>query len=159
MTGRRFYVKKLLQMTDKNAIEDAVKFVSDGMEVIFPVEGDSMLPFIIGGKDSVVLTQPVKILKRRVYLAWTEGGYYVIHRIEKIKGNRIKLMGDGNLKNGEYCNIEDIKAYVRFYVSKDGKRHYLYSLKRRILVRIWLFLKPLRRFILFIYKKFRTNED
>jgi hypothetical protein len=62
-------------------------------------------------------------------------------------------MGDGNLKTGEFCNREGIKAQVDYVIDSNGKQRYLYSGRRMFATRIWLMLKPLRRYLLFIYKK------
>jgi len=134
-------------------VEAALQFVAEGKEVIFPVRGESMLPFIIGGRESVVLSPVKEISPRHVYLAITDTGVYVIHRLEKTKGDRVKLMGDGNLKFGEFCSRDGIKAQVDYVVGSNGRRRYLYSGGRMFATRIWLMLKPIRRYILYIYKK------
>ena len=45
-------------MNDVTIIKEAVKLVQDGVSVTFPVKGRSMIPFIVGGKESVILQQP-----------------------------------------------------------------------------------------------------
>ena len=42
-------------MTDDVIIKEAVRLVHDGVSVTFPVKGRSMLPFIFGGRESVIL--------------------------------------------------------------------------------------------------------
>ena len=37
-------------MTDNEIIEEAIRLVREGVNVTLPVNGNSMLPFIIGGK-------------------------------------------------------------------------------------------------------------
>ena len=39
-------------MTDNEIIEEAIRLVREGVSVTLPVNGNSMLPFIIGGKES-----------------------------------------------------------------------------------------------------------
>ena len=41
-------------MNDNDVIEEAVRLVQKGVTVTFPVTGQSMLPFIIGGKEGVI---------------------------------------------------------------------------------------------------------
>lgn len=36
-------------MNDKEIIEEAIRLAREGVRVTFPVKGQSMLPFIIGG--------------------------------------------------------------------------------------------------------------
>ena len=40
---------------DHQIIEEAIKLASEGVCVTLPVDGRSMLPFIIGGRESVIL--------------------------------------------------------------------------------------------------------
>ena len=46
-------------ITDERILEEAIRLVDDGVSVTLPVKGQSMLPFIIGGKESVILTKPL----------------------------------------------------------------------------------------------------
>ena len=41
--------------SDNEIIQSAIKLVQEGLRVTFPVKGYSMLPFIIGSKESVDL--------------------------------------------------------------------------------------------------------
>ncbi len=50
-------------MTDNEIIEEAIRLVREGVNVTLPVKGQSMLPFIIGGKESVILHRPGLIEK------------------------------------------------------------------------------------------------
>ncbi len=45
-------------MKDQEAIREVLKLVDEGLSVVLPVKGTSMLPFIIGGKESVILQKP-----------------------------------------------------------------------------------------------------
>ena len=45
-------------VSDNEIIRNAIALVNEGMRVTFPVKGYSMLPFIIGGKESVDLVKP-----------------------------------------------------------------------------------------------------
>ena len=83
--------------SDKVIIEEAIRLVDEGVSVTLPVNGQSMLPFIIGGKESVILQKPVEPKVGDVVLAWVEGCRFVVHRIISIKGNDVVLMGDGNI--------------------------------------------------------------
>ena len=41
-------------MKDNGFIEEALRLVQKGVTVTLPVTGQSMLPFIIGGKEGVI---------------------------------------------------------------------------------------------------------
>lgn len=135
-------------MNDNKIIDEAVALMNDGYSVTLPVSGRSMLPFIIGGKESVILAPPAGLKRGIVALAWVENRRYVLHRIERIEGERVTLMGDGNLVGREHCYIGDIKAIATHVVDSNQKRHYLYTRWRKTASEIWWALLPLRRYIL-----------
>ena len=139
-------------ISDIRIIEEAVKLVDDGVIVTLPVNGTSMLPFIIGGRESVILQKPRQPKIGDVVLAWVEGCRYVVHRIIRVDGENVTLMGDGNLAGTEHCTTGDLKAIATHVVSRDGKRHDLYCPWRQRASRFWWHLRPIRRYLLAIYR-------
>jgi hypothetical protein len=140
-------------VTDHEIIEEAILLVDEGVSVTLPVNGNSMLPFIIGGKESVILQQPELPKVGGVVLAWADGYRYVVHRIVRIDGERVTLMGDGNLIGTEHCLIGDIKARVTHVVDAKGRTHYLYKGWRKLAAKVWFWLRPVRRYLLAIYRR------
>ena len=139
-------------MKDNDIIEEAIRLVREGVNVTLPVNGYSMLPFIIGGKESVILHPSGQIDVGDVVLAWVNGCRYVVHRIVRIDGDRITLMGDGNLTT-EHCALSDIKARVTHVVDAKDKTHYLYNTWRMLGAKVWYWLRPIRRYLLAIYRR------
>ena len=139
-------------MNDRVIIEEACRLVSEGVCVTLPVNGQSMLPFIIGGKESVILQKPIDLQVGHVVLAWADGNHFVVHRITQIDGTAITLMGDGNLVGTEHCQLSDVRALATHVVDSEGRKHDLYSKWRMRGVCLWNFLHPLRRYILGIYR-------
>ena len=121
--------------------------------VVLPVRGYSMLPFIIGDVDSVELVKPEKVEVGDVVLAWINDCRYVVHRVIKVDGDDVQLMGDGNLGGDEHCKISDVAAKAEYVVSPNGRRAYLYSPWRVRASRLWWKIKPVRRWILAIYRR------
>ena len=140
-------------ISDNEIIRNAIILVNEGMRVTFPVKGYSMLPFIIGSKDSVDLVKPESIQVGDVVLAWVEGCRYVIHRIISIEGEKVTLMGDGNIVGVEHCLLKDVAAKAINVVTPDGKHHPLYNPWRIKASRLWWHLLPVRRWILGIYRR------
>ena len=134
-------------------IEEAVRLVNEGVCVTLPVDGQSMLPFIIGGKESVILRAGGVIDVGDVVLAWVDGNRYVVHRIIRIDGKHVTLMGDGNVACTEHCMLNDIKARVTHVVSADNKERDLHNRWRMRAARLWYWLRPIRRYLLAIYKR------
>lgn len=140
-------------------IGEAIRLVDENVSVTLPVNGWSMLPFIIGGKESVILQKPTELKEGEVVLAWTTDNHYVIHRIIRINGEKVELMGDGNLRGREYCARSDVKALVTHVVDADEHVHYIYTWWRRLSARLWFWLRPIRRYLLAIYKRMKKYED
>lgn len=140
-------------ITQDGIIDEAVRLVGEGISVTLPVNGRSMLPFIVGGRDSVILQKPGRPKAGDVVLAWVDGCRYVVHRIISIDGGRITLMGDGNMAATEHCTTADIKAIATHVVKGDGKKHHLYGRSQRAAASLWLRLRPVRRYLLAIYRR------
>ena len=140
-------------MKDNEIIEEAIRLVREGVNVTLPVNGNSMLPFIIGGKESVILHRPGLIDVGDVVLAWVDGNRYVVHRIIKLDYDRVTLMGDGNVAVTEHCRLNDIKARVTHVVDAKDRTHYLYNRWRMLGAKVWYWLRPIRRYLLAIYRR------
>ena len=140
-------------MNNNGFIEEALRLVQEGVTVTFPVTGQSMLPFIIGGKESVILHAPGLTAVGDVVVARVDGNRYVVHRIINIDGDRVTLMGDGNVRGTEHCLLKDIKARVTHVVSADNKKRDLYSRWRVRAAKLWYWLRPIRRYLLAIYRR------
>ena len=135
-------------------IKDAIALVREGRRVVLPVKGFSMNPFIIGDRESVELVSPHQPLKvGDVVLAWVNGTHYVVHRIIGIDGDKVTLMGDGNITGVEHCTTDEVAAVAEYVVAPSGKRRYLYTDGRMRFARLWGRLLPVRRWILAIYRR------
>ena len=139
--------------SDNEIIQSAIKLVNEGLRVTFPVKGYSMLPFIIGSKESVDLVKPQHLQVGHVVLAWVEGCRYVVHRIIRIDGDQVVLMGDGNIAGVEHCLLSNVAALAINVVTPRGKHHDLYAPWRVKASRLWWRLLPIRRWILAIYRR------
>ena len=141
------------QVSDEQIIGDAVRLVGEGMAVTLLVKGRSMLPFILGGRESVVLTRPGTVREGDVVLARIDGRRYVLHRVMEVSDERIVLMGDGNIRGQEVCRPEDVLARADEVVGADGRHRRLDTPRMRRRARLWRRLLPVRRWLLAIYKR------
>ena len=144
--------KSAIKANDETILSEAVRLVSDGIAVTFPVNGRSMRPFIVGGKDSVILEKPTKTQVLDIVLAYVENGRHVIHRVIAIDGERVTLMGDGNLYGVEHCLVSDILAQATYVVKPGGKKISLVSRRSLRLASLWKKLKPIRKWLLLLYR-------
>ncbi len=140
-------------ISDDAILLEAIRLVGEGVSVTFPVNGRSMLPFIAGGRDSVILEPPREPGIGDIVLAKTDAGHFVIHRVVSMDERSVTLMGDGNLAGREHCDRQEIYATVRFVIGPGGKRRSLATFRSRTAVKIWYILLPLRRYLLWIYRK------
>jgi hypothetical protein len=127
------------------------QLIEEGHTATIRVKGISMRPFLENERDSVVLAAVTRLETGDVVLAEIARGQYVLHRIIKMDGTSLTLMGDGNLKGTESCDTADIAGIVTAFIRK-GKRVECSSRRWRVYSKIWLSLRPLRRYLLFIYR-------
>lgn len=137
-------------------IPELARLLNEGKEVRFTPSGVSMRPFIEGDRDSVILaplTRAPRVGDILLAKAQTEPQrtFYVLHRlvrIEKISDaeTRLVLQGDGNLSGEEYSSPADVIGLVKRVESPSGRR------KPLTRGRIWRALRPIRGFLLKIYR-------
>ncbi len=126
-------------------LEEAAALMEEGREVCLTPLGNSMLPFIRGGRDSVEVKKLPDVAVGDIVLARLPGRY-VMHRVFSREGNRLVLMGDGNIAGTESCTTEDILGTVT--AIHKGKRTVKPGKGR-----FWRALRPFRRYILAIYRR------
>lgn len=140
-------------ISDEQIIREAVRLVNEGLAVTMLVKGRSMLPFILGGQESAVLTRPGNIRPGDVVLARIDGCRYVLHRVMEVDADKVVLMGDENIRGQEICRPADVLARVDEVVGANGRHRRLDTPKARRRARVWRRLLPLRRYLLAIYKR------
>lgn len=133
-------------------IPEMKRLVNEGSEVIFVPKGSSMLPFIRGGADRVIMVKAENVAKDDVILALTDQGNYVLHRVEQVDGDNITLMGDGNLYGRERCKRENVVAKAIKIINKNSEIDCRSETHLRK-ARLWRQLLPLRRYLLAIYRR------
>lgn len=120
--------------------------LQEGREAILTPTGNSMLPFIRSGKDRVLLRKQDRYAVGDIVLAHF-GGRYVLHRIVALDGDAVTLMGDGNLRGQEKGRADEIVGTVAAVIRPDGRR------RAPGKGRVWRALKPVRRYLLAIYRR------
>ena len=142
---------------------DVLQVLRQGKQVTIPVKGYSMLPFIRGGKDLVVLEKAGDDLKADdivlFHVGPADGGRYVMHRILSMNGDAVDIMGDGVPKAHEHVHRNQILAKA-VQIIRGGKRPVdPYAPGQLRLVHFWQRLLPVRRYILFIYRHLPWNRS
>ena len=121
---------------------DALK---DGKVIALVPQGISMLPFIKGGVDQVYLLKKEKVAVGDIVLVEYHGKH-ILHRVYAVDGEKITLMGDGNLEGTEQVAADEVMGTVVDIVHNG--RH----LKPKK-AWLWRHLLPMRRYLLKIHRK------
>ena len=126
----------------------------EGRDVRFTPSGVSMRPFIEGGKDAVILRHMPSVRVGDICLC-DLGTRYVLHRVIAVTPDPssltahpslITLQGDGILLATEQCLASDVIGTVIRIETPRGRR------KPLTRGRLWFYLRPLRRYLLKIYR-------
>lgn len=132
---------KILTVRNREIFSLVRDTLLDGECVSVAVRGESMLPFFRSG--STITLRPVQegdIRKYNVVMA-DAGESFVVHRIVEVGNDYVTLFGDGNIRGMERVSREKIYGVV------DCSAAHLFFAK------IWLWLRPVRRFPLAIFRR------
>jgi hypothetical protein len=143
---------KIIEMNNAVLLGAVKEALQGGHSCTLNVRGYSMRPFLEDRRDSVVLS-PVNgaLHEGDAVLAELTPGHYVLHRIIGIDAERVRLMGDGNLRGTEQCLKQDICGIVTRYIHP----RWAFSADCRMMrwaVPFWRKLLPIRRYLLIIYR-------
>ena len=100
-----------MEKTDNSARME--QLLAEGKQVQLTPVGSSMLPFIRGEVDSVVLRKPESLRVGDIALAPYQGRY-VLHRVIRIEGDTVVMMGDGIVKGTEKVLLSFRKRILTF---------------------------------------------
>lgn len=142
---------------------NVINLLREGKKVTIPVKGVSMLPFIVGEVDLVVLegveeASPAGTPRRHAGIGdavlFRANGRFLLHRILDFDENgRAVIQGDGVLTAKERCGRDGIFGRV-VSVLKKGRRPVDVSTRRyRLKVRLWVAMAPFRRIPLGIWRR------
>ncbi|MBO4466110.1 MAG: S24/S26 family peptidase [Bacteroidales bacterium] len=128
-----------MNMTFPNEVllPEVSELLARGSEVEIRTKGSSMLPFIVGDRDSVRLKAMQAYAEGDPVLAEIAKGRFVLHRIVRIEGDCVTLKGDGNLLGTENCRLSDIKGKAVAVVKPRGRIKDLASPKALRRARRW----------------------
>lgn len=113
----------------------------EGQAVKVTVKGQSMLPFFVSG--ATVSIRPITPSDFKLYnvVFADAGNHFVIHRIIGLEGDKVTLLGDGNIVGTESMTRDKVYGVVDC------------SALSLFLARLWVALRPVRRFPLAIFRR------
>ena len=139
---------------DEQKLAQVPRLLDEGKVVVLKqIYGNSMLPFIRGGVDSVRLRKPEGVKVGDIVLA-VFGGRPIVHRVIAIDGTKVTLMGDGNPQGmTEKGDLSNVLGIVDRIISPSGHSRKPGNGK------VWLRLLPVRKYLLKIYRKWNKIFD
>ena len=120
--------------------------IADGKSVRFRLKGNSMFPLLWNERDEVLLSpfsadelQPMDVVLFRYR------DNHVLHRIQRIEGERLFIQGDGSFVAKEECNRADVVGNVTHVIRPSGKRIPVKSWRWKLPSYCWVHLGILRK--------------
>lgn len=135
-----------MQIANNILIPEIGRLIASGKDVILLAKGNSMLPFIRDGRDSILLSKCDEVSVGDVVLAAVAPSFFVLHRVIAVDGENLTLMGDGNLKGTERCTKSDVLGKAKAIIRPSGKSVAVPS------GRLWRKI-PCHRYILALYRR------
>ena len=147
----------MVQLLPNDFFELAKEQLSEGNTVRLRVQGNSMLPFIHSG-DVVVIEpylQEDLPLYTAVFYQWK--GQFMTHRLisKSVKDNDHEMwsmLGDGNISQVETLEKSEILGVLTL-LCHEGKEFSCVDHRWLRLGRLWHILLPIRRILLWLYKR------
>lgn len=112
---------KQLVLPNDVMLGEVKALLAEGHPVIILTKGFSMLPFIRGGRDSVLLEKTAELKAGDIALAEIAKGRYVLHRVIDVCDGVVTLRGDGNLRGTERCTQDAVAGIVKEIQPPKGK--------------------------------------
>ena len=121
----------------------------DGGRVRLRVEGDSMLPWLRGGRDDVIL---VPAGNRRwgtgdIVLVRDPRGRFILHRVVRRADGRVWVLGDAQTRPEGPWSEAGVEALVDRVVLR-GREIDMRSFPARVFATAWGAARPFRRVLL-----------
>ena len=135
-------VNEAMEALDQKLVER----LSKGNRVPIIPQGISMLPFIRGGEDRVMLRKEDHVGVGDVVLV-KYGNHMILHRVYAVEGSTLVLMGDGNLKGNERVKREEVLGKALEVIKPDGRCRKLGK------AWFWRHSLPMRRYLLKLHRK------
>ncbi|MDE5702324.1 MAG: hypothetical protein K2I15_08025 [Bacteroides sp.] len=135
-------------------LPEVARLISEGHTVTLTVRGNSMNPFLVDRRDSIVLGSfaEADLQPGIAVLARESTGRIVFHRIISRRGSVLTLQGDGNLRATEQADTADVMGIMLSAIRKDKE----YPCSGRIWQRYsywWMKLTPVRRWLLAVFRR------
>ena len=138
-------------------LEEYRQLLQERPDVVLPlvVTGNSMSPFLIGGRDKVFLARLDRPARRGDILLYRRNnGQYVLHRVYRTGTEGMTMVGDAQQELEPGIRQEQILAVVT-RAERKGKPMAPGSFCWGFFEKVWIQLVPTRPFLRRVYSWFR----
>lgn len=161
-TKIRTMSEKTKTITINKAImmEEIRTLINEGKTVNITVKGNSMNPFMVHLRDQMTLGpwKEEDLRKGTVALVRDTRGNHLIHRIIKVDGNTVTLLGDGNVVQTETATKDNVIG-IMYSITRKGRIYTPRTLSWKIYSAIWMALQPVRRWPLGLWRRIFPQPD
>ena len=116
------------------------------------VTGTGMMPLLRPGRDRVIVDR-THYIRRGDIVLFRYAGRYILHRVLDPSGEKIVIRGDGVPEGCEYPSREEVFGRVKRIIKKGERPVDPYTGGRMAVWRIWELMRPLRRYMLALYRR------
>lgn len=147
---------KIERVENQFLFSEITRMLAEGRKASFVVVGYSMYPFLVSGRDSVIIECPGNKGYRKgdILLFQPVPGKYILHRATKLTKEGFEATGDGNFFRDGFFPYDCIVGRAVAIVRK-GKTISCSALWYQLLYRIWGWLFPFRKHLIHTWGKIR----
>lgn len=131
-----------------------ISAIERGQSIRMTVSGSSMTPFIYNGDEVEIVPLKSVIKKGDIVLTKSSGGYYVIHRIIKIKKDLFYLRGDAQDYTEKFYDYKNIIGKVSISVHNGSERNHSKEFWK-FAGFVWIFISPAGNVFNSVYKNIK----
>lgn len=140
-----------MKIRNSEFIETIIPLLFTEKTVRFRIKGMSMYPLLHSDRDLVDLRRTDEPQMGDIVLARVSGEQYILHRVVKKDGDRLTLMGDGNIYAKECCLCSDVLGKV-VMVIRNGRSISTENIVYRMYSFLLLHIIPIKKQLYQIYQ-------
>lgn len=129
-------------MNKSVSMEDMIPIIEEVLDnegsVTFTPKGSSMLPLLLGDRDTVTLSKPIFPLKKYdIPLYKRNNGAYVLHRIIKVDNDSYVMRGDNQTVDEKGIKQSQIIAVVTGF-NRKNKEYNMKEFSYKLYCKVWV---------------------
>ena len=132
-----------------------VDIVNSGKESSLLISGNSMAPFLIHERDTIIVSKPTSPFKKGDMVFYQrKNGQYIMHRIHHIKDGKLYIVGDAQVEIEGPIETTQVFGIIHKVIRK-GKLIDKNDFWWFFFEKIWIQMVPLRRILVKLYQCIR----